>query len=54
MILNSPISICSSDSEWDGIDSEWEDGTAEVGEKGVNDTIVVQPAAWVLRSRARG
>ena len=54
VIIDSPISICSGDSEWDRIDSEWEDGNAEVGEEGVEDTIVVQPAARVLRSSAKG
>ena len=54
VIIDSPISICSGDSKWDRIDSEWEDGNAEVGKEGVEDTIVVQPAAQVLRSSAKG
>ena len=53
VIIDSPISICSGDSEWDRIDSEWEDGNLEAGEEGVEDMIVVQPAARVLRKQCQ-
>ena len=54
VILDSPISVCSGGSEWDGIDSEWEDGCGDTGLDEVEETIVVQPAARVLRSSTRG
>ena len=54
VILDSPVSIHSDGSEWDGIDTEWEEGNLEAGDDEVEDTIVVQAAPRMLRSTARG
>ena len=54
MIAESPISIDSGDSEWGGIDSEWESRDLDNGLGGLEDTIVVQPTTQSLRSTTRG
>jgi hypothetical protein len=54
VIDDSPISICSGDSEWDGIDMEWEEGDMDAGFDGVDNTIIVQPAPRALCSTTRG
>ena len=52
VILESPIAIDSGESEWGGIDLEWESGDFDKW-LGVEDTIVVQPVAQTLRSTTR-
>jgi hypothetical protein len=54
VIDDSPISIRSGDSEWDGIDTEWEEGDVDARFDGVDDTIIVQPAPRAPRSTTRG
>ena len=54
VMLESPIAIDSGESEWGGIDSEWESGDSDGGLEGAEDTIAVQPAARTLRSTTRG
>ena len=43
--LESPMAIESGDSEWGGIDSEWESGDFDKGLEGAEDTNVVQAVA---------
>ena len=53
VVLDSPTTIYSEDSDWGGIDTEWEEGDLDAADEGVEDTIIVQPAARGLRSAAR-
>ena len=54
VIDDSPITVDSDDGEWNGIDSEWEDGELPGGDDGVEDTIIVEPELRALRRSARG
>ena len=53
VIAESTIAIDSVDSEWGGIDSEWESRDLDDGLGGLEDTIMVQPTTWSLRSTTR-
>lgn len=52
-IQNSPISIESSESDWQEIDTDWENEGSNGGDDELEETIIVQPVARTLRSTTR-
>jgi len=52
-IQDSPISIESSESDWQEIDTDWESEGSNGGDDELEETIIVQPAARTLRSTTR-
>ena len=52
-IQDSPISIESSESDWQEIDTDWESKGSNGGDDELEETIIVQPAARTLRNTTR-